>query len=109
MYHIAPASATSKSKKLSRRNPGTPIDFSARCAIVAPVESVSDTDRANTLTGTDRTMTDITKAIEAIEGVTIVEPLIVIDADGNETEDAIYQVDSPEALKALFEAFESAT
>jgi len=55
------------------------------------------------------TMTDLTKAIEAIDGVTIVEPLIVIDADGNETEDAIYQVDSPEALKALFEAFESAT
>ena len=54
-------------------------------------------------------MTDLTKAIEAIDGVTIVEPLIVIDADGNETEDAIYQVDSPEALKALFEAFESAT
>jgi len=79
-----------------------PIDFSARCAIVVPVESVRDTDRANGHpNGTDRTMTD---KIEAIEGVTI-EPLVMIDADGTETGSEMYRVDSPEALKALLDAF----
>jgi hypothetical protein len=47
---------------------------------------------------------DTTKAIEAIEGVTI-EPLIMIDADGTETGSEMYRVDSPEALKALLDAF----
>ena len=110
MYHLGPADATPKSKKLSRGNRESPLDFSARCGIVGLVESVRDTDRTDTLTGTDRAMTnkdDTTKAIEAIEGVTI-EPLIVIDADGTETGSEMYRVDSAEALKALFDAFESA-
>jgi len=43
---------------------------------------------------------DITKTIE---GVTT-EPYIMIDADGTETKSEMYLVDSPEALKALFES-----
>ena len=68
MYHVGPGSATPKSKKLSRGNPETPLDFSARCAIVGLVESVRDTDRANGHpNGTDTTMTlqDCTIALGA--------------------------------------------
>jgi len=57
LYHLGPADATPKSKKLSRWNPETPLDFFARCAIVVSVESVRDTDRANGHpNGTDTTM-----------------------------------------------------
>ena len=55
--YTGPGGATPKPKKLSRRNPERPIDFSVRCAILGLVESVRDTDRANGHpNGTDTTM-----------------------------------------------------
>ena len=67
MYHLGPGGATPKSKKLSRGNPGTPLDFFARCGIVGLVESVRDTDRANGHSnGTDTKMTTSTLPLGAV-------------------------------------------